>query len=146
MSKSAVTVGQGAPEQDDQLFVGRTDDVQRLSGWLRGEGSRERLRIVSVSGPGGIGKSFLLEHALKCTDLSARGYLTLRLSAGGAQRSLSDLVTGELVKSATPLDPDENRFVLTQRCRRALEDVGRRVRKDLRGGREARHLAGQGGR
>ncbi len=117
--------------RDDKLFVGRGEDIERLSGWLRGEGSVERLRVISISGPGGIGKSLLLEEALRRTDLSCRGYLTLRLSARVAKRSLTDMLTGELVKSATPLDARENRFVLAQRCRRVAEDLGREVRRDL---------------
>ena len=44
-------------------FVGRVDPVRKLKAWLSGEGLPLPVGITSVSGPGGIGKTFLLEQA-----------------------------------------------------------------------------------
>jgi hypothetical protein len=47
---------------------------------------------VSIEGPGGIGKSFLLDHVVSNTDLSARAYLTIRAN-GNDSSSLGTVHT-----------------------------------------------------
>ena len=64
-------------------FVGRTNDVERMRNVLLGKDRADgNLTIQSIEGPGGIGKSFLLEHVLAQTDLRERKYLTCRLNGG----------------------------------------------------------------
>lgn len=61
-------------------FVGRDDAIKRLHEVISGQlTSSDRVTIQSVEGPGGIGKSFLFNHALSTADLTSRNYITLRL-------------------------------------------------------------------
>jgi hypothetical protein len=61
-------------------FVGRDDAVKRLNNVLTGRESADGiLTVQSIEGPGGIGKTFLVNHAIACADLINRNYLTLRI-------------------------------------------------------------------
>jgi hypothetical protein len=65
------------------MFVGRHEPLQRLVAVLTGrERAEGRLTIQSIEGPGGIGKTFLFNHALSGVDLGNRNYLTLRIDGG----------------------------------------------------------------
>jgi hypothetical protein len=70
-------------------FVGRHDVVPSLIKVL--EGGRKgagQLTIQGIAGPGGIGKSMLLDHALEKAALEGRGYLTLSFTGDAAQGGL----------------------------------------------------------
>jgi hypothetical protein len=61
-------------------FVGRGDAVKRLHDVLTGrEAAEGKLTVQSIEGPGGIGKTFLFDHAIASVDLSDRNYLVLRI-------------------------------------------------------------------
>ncbi len=61
------------------LFVGRADATDRLLAVLRGEHAADgAVTVCSIEGPGGIGKTALLQHALARVDLDALKYLRLR--------------------------------------------------------------------
>src|SRR5437763_295481 len=65
-------------------FVGRSADVARLAAVLTGRESTDgKLTVLSVEGPGGIGKTCLFDHVLGATDLADRRYLTLRVDGNG---------------------------------------------------------------
>ncbi len=65
-----------------EYFVGRHDTVKRLHDVLTGrEEADSKLTVQSIEGPGGIGKTFLFNHAIAGIDLSNRKYLTLRIDA-----------------------------------------------------------------
>jgi hypothetical protein len=62
------------------------------------------LSIVGVSGPGGVGKSFLLRHALNNVDPSLPRPLTLSLD-GSSEQARGDffaLIDGQLAKASLP--------------------------------------------
>lgn len=70
-------------------FVGRGDVVSTLVDVLEGgEKGRGKLTIQGIAGPGGIGKSMLLDHAMERAELEARGYLTLSISGRVGQGGL----------------------------------------------------------
>ncbi len=70
-------------------FVGRGDAVQQLRDVLSGKkASGGKLTVQSIEGPGGIGKTSLLEHAIDGIDLSSRNYLTLKVD-GNASNALT---------------------------------------------------------
>jgi hypothetical protein len=72
-------------------FVGRDDAVKRLHQVLTGqETAGGKLTVQSIEGPGGIGKTFLFNHAVADVDLGNRNYLTLRID--GNDRSARTLV------------------------------------------------------
>ena len=86
-------------------FVGRRDAAGRLLAVLRGDDrSPGKLSVLSVEGPGGIGKTFLLDHVPATNDLSGRNYLTLRVDGGAAGKSV-DLFSGvgRMVNAASAL-------------------------------------------
>ena len=58
-------------------FVGRDNPVRVIRDELTDINSRKPLRILSISGPGGVGKTFLLDHVLSELDLSHLHYLPL---------------------------------------------------------------------
>ena len=70
-------------------FVGRQDATRHLLAVLRGEENAPgKLSVLSVEGPGGIGKTFLFDHVLATNDLSERKYLTLRVDGGSGEDSV----------------------------------------------------------
>jgi hypothetical protein len=94
----------GAAIASGMEFVGRVDPVQKLRGWLAGEGLRSPVSIVSVSGPGGIGKTFLLEQAIRTCGIEGRNYLRLRLAGVVGARTLGQMVCQDLLQSCTQVD------------------------------------------
>jgi hypothetical protein len=79
------------------LFVGRRGPVAELSAWLQEEtASKDPVRLGSISGAGGIGKSFLLEHCLRNTpQFSLDEQLVLRFEGQQQPRSLVQLFAVE---------------------------------------------------
>lgn len=69
-------------------FVGREDVTGRLRAVLRGEACANggSLSILSIEGPGGIGKTSFFDHVRDGTDLEARNYLVLRIGGSGDTR------------------------------------------------------------
>lgn len=82
--------------------IHRRSEVSRLVGLI--EGDAPGLTIAAVSGPGGVGKSFLVEHALGEVDLAAQG--VVRLSADGSNPQLRGdffgVVEGQLARRGLP--------------------------------------------
>jgi hypothetical protein len=112
-------------------FVGRADPVQKLRAWLSGDGVRLPLSIVSVSGPGGIGKTFLLEHALRDSRIDGRNHLRLRLAGSAEPRTVAQAVCHDLLQSCSQLDPTgKNYFVETRRNLEALRLIDDQARRE----------------
>ena len=87
-------------------YVGRTSEIGAMQMALLGQqGQPGKLTIQSIEGPGGIGKTALLEHAIWISDLSQRGYLTMRIGGhvDGARSTVRAL--RHLIDSATTSVP-----------------------------------------
>ncbi len=113
-------------------FVGRSDPVRKLKAWLSGEGLRPSISVVSLSGPGGIGKTFLLEHALRTSDLGPRGYLQLRIAGATGARTVGQIVCHDLLRSCTQLDAaGSTYFIETRRNLEALTSIDDQARVEL---------------
>ena len=113
-------------------FIGRDDPVRTLRERLSGEGLSRPASIIGISGPGGIGKSLLLEHALRGVDLQGRKYLSLRLSGAGGARTLGQLVCHDLLKSCTQLDAfSGSYFAETRKNLEALRTIDERARAEV---------------
>src|SRR5689334_2461318 len=80
----------------------RTSETARLGALLQ---SRERgLQICGISGPGGVGKSYLLRHVEASLDLTALGWLRLMVD-GSNEQSRGDffgLVDAQLARPSLP--------------------------------------------
>lgn len=104
-------------------FVGRENAVQSLKSLLTKRPSR-RLVVASISGPGGVGKSFLLEHVLAGVDLEGEKYL--KLSSHGRDApvaGLIDLITRRLLQSCKQVDAENLYMRRTRECRKALDAI-----------------------
>ncbi len=113
-------------------FVGRLDPVRKLRGWLCGDGVPKPLGLVSISGPGGIGKTFLLDHALVSSEVEERHYLRLRLGGTNVRRTLGQLVCRDLLQSCTQLDANgRGYFAETRRNLQALRSMDEAARAEV---------------
>lgn len=82
-------------------FVGRDDAVKRLHGLLTGrEAADGKLTVQSIEGPGGIGKTFLFNHAIAGIDVSNRNYLTLRIDGNDPSARTLVRAVARMVDSA----------------------------------------------
>ena len=83
-----------------ERFVGRNDAVRRIHDVLTGrEAANGNLTVLSIEGTGGIGKTYLFNHAIGCVDLTNRNYLVLRTDGGDPSartlvRALARMVDG----------------------------------------------------
>ncbi|MCB9637534.1 MAG: hypothetical protein H6727_01350 [Myxococcales bacterium] len=79
------------------LFVGRRGPVAELSTWLQETANHgESVRVGSIAGPGGIGKTFLLDYCLRHTPrFSLKEQLVLRFEGQQQPRSLARLFAVE---------------------------------------------------
>lgn len=69
------TIGQALAQRDRQLFVGREREMAAFSSWLAE--SVNGPKILSVTGPGGVGKSTLLRAFVRELGISGRSSMFL---------------------------------------------------------------------
>lgn len=82
-------------------FVGRHDAVTRVQNVLTGQDrAKGKLVVQSIEGPGGIGKTFLLDHALAGVDLGFRNYLILRIDGSDTYATSLVRAVGRMVDGA----------------------------------------------
>ncbi len=104
-------------------FVGRENAVDTLKLLLTKRPPR-RLVVASISGPGGVGKSFLLEHVLAGVDVEGDKYL--KLSSHGRDAAVAgmvDLITRQLLQSCKQVDAASVYMRRTRDCRKALDAI-----------------------
>ncbi len=108
-------------------FVGRADSVATLRSVLAS--GKAGLSITSISGPGGIGKSFFVDHALAQVDLTERRFLKL-YGAKGEATSFTDFVVRGLLRSCNQIDATKY-FRRVRRCARLLDGMERDARRRI---------------
>lgn len=111
-------------------FVGRVETVKTLKSWLTGEVAKGKLSIGSIAGSAGIGKTYLLEHALRECNLERRRYATLRFNGAQPISTLASAVQA-LVHGVKNHAGKPMRFPQSDECRRALEWMDIRARKEI---------------
>lgn len=98
-------------------------------------GHREGLAICGISGAGGIGKSYLVEHVLSSLEPARAGWMALRTDAAQAQArgDFFALIEGQLARRslAPPADPRVDYFPETRRVAEAHRTLVARVGKEL---------------
>jgi len=96
---------------------------------------REGLTICGISGAGGIGKSYLIEHVLSSIETTKPGWLTLRVDASQVQArgDFFALVDGQLARRSLgpPADPSIDYFPQTRRVAAAHRTLIARVTTEL---------------
>ncbi len=70
-------------ERETDTDAYRPSEATRLRTIITGH--REGLAICGISGAGGIGKSYLVEHVLSSLEPAKAGWMTLRTDAAQAQ-------------------------------------------------------------
>jgi hypothetical protein len=110
-------MNEAASSQRAGEAIHRGSEVARLSALI--EGPEPGLSLCAVSGPGGVGKSYFLEHVLRARDLAGQGWLELRAD-GSNPRNRGDffgLVEGQLARRSLPPPaiPDRDYFPQTRK-------------------------------
>ena len=90
------------------IFIGREDPIATLMDKLEHPEKHRNLRILSICGPGGIGKTHLLEHIVSLGNVEGHwgsswgrhGYLLLRTR--GTNSPMGDIVTDQLLRNMIP--------------------------------------------
>lgn len=114
--------------------VPRNTEIGRLSRFLASK--TPGLSICSISGPGGVGKTYLYEHVLKDIDLANEGFLTLKVDASNpqARARLLDLLTKQLAPSSAlprPARSDRDYFTNLRQVETAYSDLIAGVEQEL---------------
>ncbi len=119
-------------------FVGRTADSERIARWLSPQSwaaHPSRLRVGAVCGPGGVGKTRLVHHALDPLALASGGFLVLRI-AGGEHPDVRDVFAWVewLIESASEVQSRvRSPFAHTRRLLHHQRVLSQRLVEDLRG-------------
>lgn len=120
-------------ERETDTDAHRPSEAARLRTIITGH--REGLAICGISGAGGIGKSYLVEHILSSLEPATAGWMALRADAAQAQArgDFFALVDGQLARQslASPADPRVDYFPATRRVAEAHRALVARVTKEL---------------
>jgi class 3 adenylate cyclase/tetratricopeptide (TPR) repeat protein len=114
--------GQGRADTLEPPFVGRDEELRQLKEVLHAVGREKRVRLVSITGPGGIGKSRLVWELEKYIDGVAEDIYWHR----GRSPSYGDGVTfwalGEMVRRRAQLTEDDDEATTRQRLEATLAE------------------------
>ncbi|MGD9851058.1 MAG: ATP-binding protein [Nitrospirales bacterium] len=113
-------------------FVGRESPVEDIRRAIIDASPKSKVRIISVSGPGGVGKSFMLDHVLSDLDLSHHKYLQLRVDGNTSSATLADVIVRDLIATKCPsLAGDPQYFRVTREGWNHLQWMDVRARAEL---------------
>ncbi len=112
------------------MWIGRRDHVNKLADYLTTpQDDEHRIRILSMAGPGGSGKSHLFQHTYEDKECRAkfadRKYLRLTVTATECYPTLANLLTIELVKSCQQRGNDKTRITFDNltKCSQTLSKM-----------------------
>jgi hypothetical protein len=106
---TTTTSGPTGPTKMATADIHRGSEVARLTAAL--ENPPEGLSIVAISGPGGVGKTFLLSHVLERVVPDKLGYLTLTADAANpdTRGDLLGIIEGQLFRRVLGPPADRTR-------------------------------------
>jgi hypothetical protein len=113
--------------------IHRNSEVSRLTALL--ENLSDGLNICGLNGPGGIGKSFLVEHVLESVDLAKEGFLYLSVNAADPQKrgDFLGLIEGQLAPRSLPppAKPKTDYFPQIREIAALYRDFSQQVASEL---------------
>ena len=114
--------GQGRADALEPPFVGREEEVRELKDVLHAVGRDRRVRLVSVTGPGGIGKSRLVWELEKYVDGVAEDVYWHRGRSPSYGEGIAFWALGEMVRRRCDLTEDADEPTTRAQVTATLED------------------------
>ena len=114
--------GQGRADTLEAPFVGREEELRQLKETLHAVGRERRVRLVSITGPGGIGKSRLAWELLKYIDGVAEDVWWHRGRSPSYGEGITFWALGEMVRRRAGLTEDDDEATTRERIRATLEE------------------------
>ena len=124
--------GQGRADALEAPFVGRDEELRQLKELLHAVGRDRRARLVSITGPGGIGKSRLVWELEKYIDGVSEAIYWHRGRSPSYGEGITFWALGEMVRRRAGLTEDDDEATTRERIAATLDeyvdDAGERER------------------
>src|SRR5687768_1472984 len=114
--------GQGRADTLEAPFVGRDEELRQLKDVLHAVGRERRPRLVSITGPGGIGKSRLVWELEKYVDGVAETIYWHRGRSPSYGEGITFWALGEMVRRRAQLTEDADESTTRDRIAATLEE------------------------
>ncbi len=114
--------GQGRAEGVEAPFVGRDDELRLLKDFLHATSRERRVRLLSVTGQGGIGKSRLAWEFLKYIDGVSQDIYWHQGRSPSFGEGVTFWALGEMVRRRAGLREDDDDATTRERIAAALAD------------------------
>ena len=113
--------GQGRADALEPPFVGREEELRQLKEHLHAVGRERRPRLVSITGPGGIGKSRLVWELEKYIDGIAEDIWWHRGRSPSYGEGITFWALGEMVRRRARLAEDDDEEATRRQIRTTVE-------------------------
>jgi hypothetical protein len=116
-------------------FIGREDGLNRLKEFFQGN---SKLSILSIEGPGGIGKTTLFEHMMGQVEFDSQKLLTLhidgnKLASNNLQSAISKVIDGAKFKDISKkYKTPRELFPNVQSILASIDDVKEQAMRELK--------------
>ena len=114
--------GQGRADNLEPPFVGRDEELRELKEVLHAVGRDKRVRLVSITGPGGIGKSRLVWELEKYIDGVAEDIYWHRGRSPSYGEGVTFWALGEMVRRRAQLTEDDDEATTRARVEATLAE------------------------
>jgi len=114
--------GQGRADALEPPFVGRDEELRQLKETLHAVGRERRPRLVSITGPAGIGKSRLVWELEKYVDGIAEDVYWHRGRSPSYGEGITFWALGEMVRRRARLAEDDDEATTRERIARTVEE------------------------
>jgi class 3 adenylate cyclase/tetratricopeptide (TPR) repeat protein len=114
--------GEGRTDALEPPFVGRAEELRALKELLHGVGREQRLRLVAVTGPAGIGKSRLVWELEKYVDGVTEDVYWHRGRSPSYGEGITFWALGEMVRRRAGLTEDDDQATSRERIAAVLDE------------------------